>query len=535
MLCAVGSAWSNPIDSKIVRVRLYTDRAEVIWRINASVPAGTSSFTLSQLPSALIPGSVRVNQIQGLPVDLTNVKTDRVHGSQYASSEITQQEKIVKTLESSHFALVDEVGVIAQQLDFIASLVNPGSVEVTKSSDSGKEGTSVIPPEAWDIVLDLVSERGPELRSDLRLSKEKMNAASKELSAARKNLRELLVGARKLTYNVALEISSATPAKPVFEMVYQVNNTGWRPVYHFKGNTKKKKLFVEYYGEIYQRTGEDWTNVQLELSTGSPVLGARIPELEPWVVDFPKPSPSPVDEAISFAVKAPRGKVMPLEMNKSSEPLAVGVPVEDQGTAVLFKIPRKQNITSGASNHRARIARFALDMELTYRSVPKLSPYVYLSGEIKNLSDYHWLPGKGLVYVDGGFVGNNVIDFIATNQTLKLGLGVDKEIRIERILVKKEAALEGMFGKKNRLRFVYDIEIENFKEEPVILEVMDQLPLPYQQDIKVIENKIDPPPSNRDEKNILTWKVNLIPEVMETIRMDYQVEYPEGKDVTGLD
>ena len=34
---------------------------------------------------------------------------------------------------------------------------------------------------------------------------------------------------------------------------------------------------------------------------------------------------------------------------------------------------------------------------------------------------------------------------------------------------------------------------------------------------------------------MLSWKTNLIPEIKETIRMDYQVEYPEGKSVTGLD
>jgi|ETNmetMinimDraft_8_1059916.scaffolds.fasta_scaffold00607_5 hypothetical protein len=51
---------------------------------------------------------------------------------------------------------------------------------------------------------------------------------------------------------------------------------------------------------------------------------------------------------------------------------------------------------------------------------PKLSPYVYLTGEIKNMSHYHWLPGKGLVYVNGGFVGNSQIGTIATGQNLNL-------------------------------------------------------------------------------------------------------------------
>ncbi len=57
----------------------------------------------------------------------------------------------------------------------------------------------------------------------------------------------------------------------------------------------------------------------------------------------------------------------------------------------------------------------------------------------------------------------------------------------------------------------------------------------YQQDIKITENEIKLPPGKKNEGNMLSWKTNLIPEIKETIRMDYQVEYPEGKSVSGLD
>ena len=525
-------AWASPVDSAIVRVRLYTDRAEVTRRMRTEVSPGPSSLTLRQLPSALVPGSVRLRQIEGESVTLNNVKTDRVHGSKFSSKGITEQEQLVKKFQSRYDALEDEIDVLHQQLEFIASLVKSDSAK-NKNGDAGKSSSLALYPEAWDAVLKLVSERGLALRSAVRQAQEKADTAEDELKAAKRKLRELMAGARKLTYTVEIDISSPSRTEAVFEMTYQVRNTGWRPVYYLKADTQTKKMSLEYFGEIYQRTGEDWNNVELELSTGAPALGARIPELLPWIVDFRKPEPPVIMQKMDRG-EIQSDRMMGLPMKQTAELRVSGASITATGTAMLFRISDRQSISSGVNNHRARIARMSLDMSLKYRSVPKLSPFVYLSAEIVNQSDYHWLPGKGLVYVDGGFVGHSRIESVASGQKLNLGLGIDRELRIERKLVKKEGALEGMFGKRNRMRYVFDIEIENFKKDSVTLEVVDQLPLPYQKDIHVTENKIDPPPKERDEKNRLTWDISLAPKEKKIIRMDYQVEYPEGKELTGL-
>ncbi|MCH8157408.1 MAG: DUF4140 domain-containing protein [Nitrospinae bacterium] len=122
-------AWASPVDSAIVRVRLYTDRAEVTRRMRTEVSPGPSSLTLRQLPSALVPGSVRLRQIEGESVTLNNVKTDRVHGSKFSSKGITEQEQLVKKFQSRYDALEDEIDVLHQQLEFIASLVKSDSAK----------------------------------------------------------------------------------------------------------------------------------------------------------------------------------------------------------------------------------------------------------------------------------------------------------------------------------------------------------------------------------------------------------------------
>ena len=119
-------------------------------------------------------------------------------------------------------------------------------------------------------------------------------------------------------------------------------------------------------------------------------------------------------------------------------------------------------------------------------------------------------------------------------EELKLGLGTDDSIRVERKLVKKDDGGEGFFGQKERARYVFEITLENFKKKSIKLTLKDQLPLPYHEDIKTNINRIEPQPDKTNKQNFLTWNLTLAPAEKKTIILDFQVEYPKGKVITGL-
>ena len=54
-----------------------------------------------------------------------------------------------------------------------------------------------------------------------------------------------------------------------------------------------EQLKVSYLAEITQRTGEDWPEVTLVLSTARQGLRQTLPELSPWYIGRPQP-PRPV-------------------------------------------------------------------------------------------------------------------------------------------------------------------------------------------------------------------------------------------------
>ena len=63
-------------------------------------------------------------------------------------------------------------------------------------------------------------------------------------------------------------------------------------------------------GEVRQRTGEDWSNVRLTLSTARPSVSARLPELDPWFIEFVSVGHRPVrkgnQESLGSELTEPR-------------------------------------------------------------------------------------------------------------------------------------------------------------------------------------------------------------------------------------
>jgi uncharacterized protein (TIGR02231 family) len=66
------------------------------------------------------------------------------------------------------------------------------------------------------------------------------------------------------------------------EFSYQLGDAWWWPVYDARLNTESGKIDLVQLAQVQQRTGEDWSNVKLTLSTARPSAGAALPDLQTW-------------------------------------------------------------------------------------------------------------------------------------------------------------------------------------------------------------------------------------------------------------
>ena len=526
LFIALGSLNIQPISTeasdivfgKINKVKLYSDRAEVYRELKVRLSGNRTSITVGPFPDKLIANSLRVFPKDNSSLQVGNFQLERVFESSFTSQPIQKQNELVKSIQNILNTLRDDLSVYDDQIRFIEGIHQPES-QVTSENSRG--------PDFWNSVLSFKASKGKTTRELRRKLNIQIQNEQDRLKNEKQKLKEMMAGSKKGHYIASLDINSSGTSETNLGIVYQIRNAGWRPAYQLHANTNNNKTTLSYFAEIDQNTGEDWDKISLELSTGQPARRTQPPELRPWVVDFPKPrSPSPRRKLRSAPMQS-------MAMEGAAD-MMMEAKVVESGTSYTFAIPDRQTISAGTRKFRALITKKTLISELAYTVIPKLSKRVFLRTKLKNTSDFQWLPGQSGIYLDGSFVGNNWMKNTSPGEELKLGLGTDDSIRVERKLVKKDDGGEGFFGQKERARYVFEITLENFKKKSVKLTLKDQLPLPYHEDIKTNINQIEPQPDKTDKQNFLTWNLTLAPAEKKTIILDFQVEYPKGKVITGL-
>jgi uncharacterized protein (TIGR02231 family) len=508
---------SDFVFGKINKVKLYSDRAEVYRELKVQLSGNRTAITVGPFPDKLIANSLRVTPKDNSSLQVGNFQLERVFESTFTSEPIQKQNDLVKSIQNILNTLRDDLSVYDDQIRFIEGIHQPDLQAASESSRG---------PDFWESVLSFKSSKGKTIRELRRELNIQIQNEQDRLKNEKKKLKEMMAGSKKGHYIASLDINSSDTSETNLGIVYQIRNAGWKPAYQLHANTNTNKTILSYFAEIDQNTGEDWEQISLELSTGQPARRTQPPELRPWVVDFPKP--------VTLSRKRLRSAPMQSMAMEGAADMMMEAKVVESGTSYSFSIPDRQTISAGTRKFRALITKKTLASKLAYTVIPKLSKRVFLKTKLKNTSDFQWLPGQSGIYLDGSYVGNNWMKNTAPGEELKLGLGTDDSIRVERKLVKKDDGGEGFFGQKERARYVFEITLENFKKKPVNLTLKDQLPLPYHEDIKTNINKIEPKPDITDKQNFLTWKLTLAPAEKKTIILDFQVEYPKEKVITGL-
>jgi uncharacterized protein (TIGR02231 family) len=505
----------NP--GKIQKVRLYTDRAEIFRQVPLQVPMGQSEILLGPLPGSIIPDSIRIFPATDSSIQIGNFSIQKAYKTRFLDDSIQKQEARTQQFRLKLNSINDELNTLNDQINYIENL-------------NGETIPSNILPgqDYWDSILEFKATRGKIRRDRFRETQIKSQKAEKEFKVEEKLLQDMKEGTKKEATYISVNIGSKDSIANL-NVSYQIRNTSWKPAYRVRTDTIKKSIQLEYMGLINQKTGEDWNNVSLELTTSQPSRGTTPPKLRPWVIDY-------LSDTQLFGASSGTMSMQPMRKKerRQVENIFADAQVIKTGSSFTYQIPEKQTIATGTRNYRALILSKYFDTDLIYTAIPKNSQNVFLKANTQNSSPYQLLPGSAKNFVDGSFVGKSWFKNTAPGQNLELGLGLDDSIKVKRKLLKKEGGDGGIFNQTQKQRYIFEISLENFKDIPIQVELKDQLPLSYQEDIKVRINEIKPEPKKTDNQNFITWRIDLEPLEKKVITLDFQVEYPEGKKVKGL-
>jgi uncharacterized protein (TIGR02231 family) len=152
---------------------------------------------------------------------------------------------------------------------------------------------------------------------------------------------------------------------------------------------------------------------------------------------------------------------------------------------------------------------------------------------VTNDSPYTILAGPANLFAGDEFVGTTALELIAPQGEIELYLGADDRVRVARELRRREVD-KRLIGDRRRLRYGYEITLENLLPAEATVTLHDQIPVSRHEDIKVKLESADPQPTEQTELNLLDWELTLAPGEKRVVRFDFTVEHPRVMSLIGL-
>ena len=258
--------------SKVEAVTVYPDAAQVTRIAEIDLPAGATSVVFKGLPMALDPASLRVEGSGGAPVQIGSVES-RVAPVQQQPPENALSEKLRK--------LNGEREVTQARL--AALQAKKTMIERFAQASPEKLGDKAAPMdvEKWAGAWDAVGEGLARLAEENQTLRQRLADIEQEIRTVQASNRTPAQRTQP-TRDVTVEIEAQGATRSRLVLIYRVAGAGWQPLYdarlESKGNEKPVMQLVRR-AQVAQRTGEDWTNIELSVSTVRAQRGTQAPDV----------------------------------------------------------------------------------------------------------------------------------------------------------------------------------------------------------------------------------------------------------------
>ena len=519
---ALAQDTASPVTSRIARVTVYPGSATV-ERV-AKVPAGARSITLGCLPASLDAQSLQINADAAVRVGEFNVRTEDRDMVAACASPLDGR---IRELEDQIAAVKAEAASLQLVDGYLKSVATAGAG--TETPGGRLQAATPAQIAATADALRKSAHESQTRAHQLQRKQEALELALKPLAADRERT------SSQRAQVVSVTVTLATDREAELRLSYQVRGTGWQPTYRATLDAAKPSVLLERQALVAQNSGEDWSNVQLTLSTGQPgrATQGRLPR--PWTLDIAPPTPkaAPVP-AMAMAAPAPASPLARRNLAENALP-SFEVNSTDKAFATEFAVPQRITVPSNGQRVTLALGSYTAPATLVTRTVPAMEEAAYLVAELAPPPGV-WPVGNANLYRDGAFVGTGRIDFAAAtsaNGTSSLAFGRDELVTVRAEPVQDLTGSAGFTGSRVERRTRRAYTVENRHKTPVTLQVLHAAPQSRNEKIEV-ESRYQPQPTdlawNRNPGTV-AWQQPLAAGATAQFSAEHTIRYPKDLDV----
>lgn len=567
---------------RIDEVTVYRGQALVSRLVETPAVAGLHEIVVTELPDQIVPGSLHAESTDGVVVRSVRY---RVRPAPHdVRDEVRKLDEQIVAHRDELDALQRRKALITAHRAFIDRLENftapTAEVELTRG---------VLNADVLKALTLFVFERRDAFNSEELDIDRQHRAVSEKINLLERERGELTSRSAK-TLHEAIALVDVPATGGNLRLRYLVNNATWAPSYNVRSNGRDHQVWVEYNAAIAQRTGEDWSDVSMTLSTATPALVSKSPRLDPMSVALTAEyQPAVEGEGYAEHRKQIMDKKKQVEDNRNSLMFAqqqqragspAGLPTllgnrendialncaaaelqmldlltsrrpergksggaaDSESISISYSLPARVSLPSRSDQQSIQIA--ALELPAAYYKIatPVLTEFVYDEAEVINQSEMVLLAGPVSAYAAGRFVGHDEVPTVAVGERFTLGFGIDTSLRTSKELVDRKERIQG----GNRVvTFNYRLTVENFNGQAADLRILDRLPKAKETQVRVTLAENGHTLSedrtyrqSQHKEGILRWDANVPASATgpDAFAIDYEflLEYDKAMSITGL-
>jgi uncharacterized protein (TIGR02231 family) len=503
-----------PGPSKVV---VFPDRAQVT-RV-AAIACGTRvAVHFEGIPPAADLSSLRA---QSINAKVEGMQAEARSRAQAFSSEVRALDDDIQKRQMDISAMVDGVARADEQARVAGSY---GEVTVgllnREMSEAGPN------PKNWGQAMDAVLQTRLKAVAAKSQMQAKLREAQRALEDVQRRRNQLTAAANRREGVANVVVSCPAGQQAQVELTYLVGGVSWSPAYEARADEASATVELSTYATLEQRTGENWSQARVTLSTALPVQNATPPELAPlkvWAEERSEQKKVLVrrdeyQEHAESSVSTPA--------SSAGKPGLRPVP---QGLSVQLTVPETADVPGDGTPVRVFVGRSAIKARFAFRAYPKQMPFVYRVADLANETPFPLLPGRLDAFRRSGLVAHYPLERVAQGATMHLSFGIEDSLRVKRTIVEEVVRETGLFGGNRRFRYGYKLELANYGKREEVVELAEHVPVSELDDVKVqVDAKTTPGYELKPEDGVLTWKQPLRPADKRTLELAFHVDVPSS-------
>ncbi|WP_405250335.1 mucoidy inhibitor MuiA family protein [Dokdonia sp. Asnod3-C12] len=276
MSYAFAKASSTPPQTKstnLSKVTVYLSGAQIERTAEVMVTEGTNSFIFNNLSNDIDESSIQISGLKNASILSINF------GINYLTEQLNT--KKVDSLRSLKTTLETDI----LKLNSLMSGLHKEEEVITSNQRLGSNTTEIDLAKIKELST-YYRKRVTEIKNAILDAEIEKTNLQRRVNDLTKQFNEFNVTEEKSKGQITLKLNGEQRETLKLKITYNVSEAGWYPEYDLKAIATDAPLQLSYKAHLYQKTGIDWDDVNLVLSTGDPNTNNLKPTIDTKYLRF---------------------------------------------------------------------------------------------------------------------------------------------------------------------------------------------------------------------------------------------------------